>query len=178
MAGRSRTNKLVDFEASVKISGKYEILDDVTSFKLPGVEYGEGEISGAGLAGTLNIPDVFNVGALEFTITSRALRAQYAKVITPSGAEFRIAWAMDKISSDSAEDYDRYMAIVKGKASKLPEISGEKGSPLELETAFSVWYYKLTVNGVTLFEFDILNGVVIINGVNYSAKLKTALGSA
>jgi len=170
------TNKTVDMAVEVKRSGKYEILEDVTSFKLPGVEYGEGEISGAGLAGTFNMPDVFNIAALEAAITSRSLQSQYASVFSASGVDLRIAWAVDKISSTSAGSYDTYMAIVKGRASKLPEIEVKKGEQMELETTIAAWYYKLTRNGVTLFEFDVLNQVVIIGSVNHSAKLKAAMG--
>lgn len=176
MAGRTIANKTVDMSVDVKYSGKYVMLEDVTAFKLPGVEYGEGEITGAGLAGAFNNPDVFNIAAMEASISSRALQGKFASVFSAGGVEFRITWAVDKISSSSAGAYDTYMAIVKGKASKLPELEVKKGEQMELETTIAAWYYKLTRNGTTLFEFDVLNQVVIINGVNYSAKLKAAMG--
>lgn len=173
---RTIASKTVDMSVDVKYKGKYEMLEDVTAFKLPGVEYGEGEITGAGLAGAFNKPDVFNIGPLEASITSRALQGKYAAVFAADGVQFRITWAVDKISTTSAGAYDTYMAIVKGQASKLPEIEVKKGEQMELETSIAAWYYKLTRNGKTLFEFDVLNQVVVINGVNYSAKLKAAMG--
>jgi hypothetical protein len=171
-------SKVNDIYPEVKVGGKYELIEDVTKFKLPGVEYGDGEISGAGLIGILNRPDIYNPAAMELTLATRSLRDKATAALSPDGAEFRFAWAIQNLSaSDAGADFDSYMATVKGWPKTVPGPEVEKGNPMETEFAFSVWYYKLTRNGRTIMEIDVLNKVLIINGIDYTGRLKEALGS-
>lgn len=160
-----------------KADGRYGLIDDVTKFTLPGVEFGSADIAGSGLAGTLSLPDVYNPGAMEFGITARSLRDMAAEILGPDGAEFRIAWAVEQMASGGAGGtFDAYMATIKGWAKGLPGPDIEKGNPMEAEMTYSVWYYKLTRNGETLWEIDTINQIIVVNGVDYTDKLKAALG--
>lgn len=169
-------NKVVDLFPTIKTGKKYVEIDDVTSFELPEVSFGDGELSGSGIIGTVNIPDPFSMDAMEATITGKNFNDGVLAGIKPTGASFRLHWAVSSISSDATTGYTGYTAFIKGIPKVIPSASAEKGEEMEVELPIAVNYYKLIKNGKTLFEIDQLNNKLIINGVDYAAKLNKKLG--
>ena len=175
MAGNFAT-KVNDLLPEVKVDGKYVTIEDVTKFTLPNIQFGDGAMTGAGLLGEINIPDLYNISAVEHSISSRSLR-NITKSLGPAGAEFRLAWAMENLSAaGSLGIFDSYLATVKGRAKEIPGPDVEKGSELAPTITYSDWYYKLTRNGETIVEIDMINGIININGTDYAAPLRAALG--
>lgn len=170
---KQKTGSLADFRAEVKSGSTYREVEDVTKYTLPNVEFGDTEIKGAGLLGTLKIPDIYNPNEMEFAITSRSIKDGLIDSLNPDGAEFRISESFSQ--TGGSDQYDSYLHVIKGFAKSLPGGDREKGSVSELETKYAVNYYKMSKNGKIAYELDIENGKLVINGVDYTEKLKATL---
>ena len=172
-----KANKVVDIFATAKNKkGTYEEIPNVTGISLPEVTPGEGEIAGAGIFGTVAKPDFFNLEAMEASVTVSEEDSKTAELLeNPSGIHLKLNYAVDKVNGLGQEDYNSHSAVIKGYPKVIPGGDVKKGEKGEFTHTVAVRYYKKSVNGKVLHEIDPLNGVLIINGVNYAKKLNNAL---
>ncbi len=168
-------NKVADLFPTIKKSGKYIEIEDVTAFATPEISFADGEVSGAGIFGTVNIPDIYNIEAMEASITAKSFSTGVIAAINPSGVDLRLNWAVDNIGGTYDTSYTAYTATIKGRPKNIPAAEAKKGEGLEMTINIACTYYKLVKNGSVLFEIDPLNGVLIINGKDYSKELNKAL---
>ena len=54
--------------------------------------------------------------------------------------------------------------------------AAKAGEGTELKYKFALSYYKLTINGETLIEIDVVNMVETVNGTDRLAEVRAALG--
>lgn len=159
-------NKICDLYPLAKgSSGKYTEMMNITSFETPEIEFGDGEISGAGVLGTVNVPDFSAIENPEAKLTGKTYN-DLAPAFNPLGCDLKLNWAIDNIGADSTKTYTSYTAYIKGSPKNIPGGEKKKGEGQELEQTFSVTYYKLVENGKTITEYNPLANVLIINGVD------------
>ncbi len=168
-------NKVVDLFPTIKSGKKYIEIEDVTSFTTPEVAFADGEVTGSGIFGTVNIPDIYNIDAMEATITSKSLSQGVLTAIDPSGVNLRLNWAVDNIGGTGETTYTSYTATIKGRPKGIPSLEATKGEGMEIELAIACSYYKLVKDGTVIHEIDPLNGKLTINGIDYASKLNKAL---
>lgn len=169
-------NKVVDLYSTIKnASGKYIEIGDVISFTVPEVTFADGEVAGAGILGTINIPDIFNIEAMEAVVTTKSFSEGAIAAINPSGVSIRHNWAVDNINGGGDSAYTSYTATIKGRPKNIPGGDTKKGEAMELTTNIACSYYKLVKDGSVIHEIDPLNGKIIINGTDYAKALNTAL---
>jgi P2 family phage contractile tail tube protein len=169
-------NKVVDLYSTIKdSSGKYIEIGDVTSFTVTEVTFADGEVAGAGILGTVNIPDIFSIEAMEAAVTTKSYSEGAIEAFNPSGVSIRHNWAVDNINGSGDGGYTSYTATIKGRPKNIPGGDTKKGEAMELTTNIACSYYKLVKNGKVIHEIDPLNGKIIINGTDYAKALNTAL---
>ncbi len=169
-------NKVADLYCTIKNpAGKYIEIGDVTSFTIPDVSFADGEVSGAGILGTVNIPDIFSIEAMEAAVTTKSFSDGVLAAINPEGVNIRHNWAVDNISGNNNGSYTSYTATIKGRPKNIPGGDTKKGEAMELTTNIACSYYKLSMNGRVIHEIDPLNGKLIIDGTDYAKKLNIAL---
>lgn len=169
-------NKIVDLFPSVKnAKGIYEEIMNVSSFELPEMEFGEGEISGSGIIGTVNVPDFTGIESMEAKITGKSYESMNP-IFNPLGVSLKLNWAVDKVGADGAKAFDSYTAYINGFPKNIPGGEKTKGETQELEATISTTYYKLIQNGKTITEYNPLAGKLVINGVDVMAKINQAVG--
>lgn len=169
-------NKVVDLYPTIKSGKKYIEIEDVKSFEIPEVGFGDGELSGSGIMGTVNIPDPYNIEAMEASITAKNFNDGVLDAIKPTGVNLRLNWAIDSINTSATKGYTSYTAVIKGIPKGIPGVGAEKGEEMEVQLAIACNYYKLIKNGKTIYEIDQLNNKLIINGVDYMKTLNKKLG--
>lgn len=170
-----RANKVADFFCQIKKGTGYVDLQNVDAFSVPDVTFGSSELSGAGMIGTVNIPDPSNIEAMETSITTTSDSANAKLLNDPDGVEVILNWALDKVGTDGSSAYIPYRAVVKGWASVIPGGDKKKGEVAESEHKISTWYYKLEINGKTVALIDMLAPKCVINGVDHLENLNKAL---
>ena len=98
-------NKICDLYPLAKgSSGKYTEMMNITSFETPEIEFGDGEISGAGVLGTVNVPDFSAIENPEAKLTGKTYN-DLAPAFNPLGCDLKLNWAIDNISADSTKTY-------------------------------------------------------------------------
>lgn len=168
-------NKVVDLFPTIKKNGKYVEIENVTSFTTPEVAFADGEVSGAGILGTVNIPDIYNIDAMEASITASTYSDGIIEAINPSGVCLRLNWALDNVNGKGESSFTSYTATIKGRPKSIPSAEVKKGEAMEEELPIACSYYKLVKDGKVLHEIDPLNGKLVINGTDYAKDLNTAL---
>jgi P2 family phage contractile tail tube protein len=168
-------NKVVDLYPTIKSNGKYIEIEDVTSFSTPEVSFADGEVTGAGIMGTVNIPDIYNMDAMESSITAKSFSKGVIAAINPAGVDLRLNWAVDNVSGSGESSFTSYTATLKGRPKSIPAAEATKGEGMEVTVPIATSYYKLVKDGQVLHELDPLNNKLVINGVDYAKKLNSAL---
>lgn len=168
-------NKVVDLYPTIKKGKKYIEIEDLTSFSTPEVNFGDGEVSGAGIPGVVNIPDIFNMEAMEASIVAKSFSAGVREAITPDGINLRLNWATDNVNGKNKTTYTSYTATIKGRPKGLPGAEIKKSEGMELTVNIAVSYYKLVIDGKVIHEIDPLNGKLIIMGKDYATAVNKAL---
>lgn len=168
-------NKVVDLFPTIKKNKRYIEINDVTSFAVPEVSFADGEVAGAGIYGTVNVPDIFNIEGMESTITAKSFSDGVVAAINPSGVELRLNWAVDTVGGEGDSKYTSYTATIKGRPKNIPGVEPTKGEAMEVALTIATSYYKLVKDGKVILEIDPLNGKIVINGVDHATALNRAL---
>lgn len=170
---RKYTNTVLDFFPTAKSGSAYVELIDITTFTLPDIEFDDAEMEGAGLLGTVNLPNPFAVGDIEIEITGKSYSGM--KILFNQDVEVRLNWAEDAVQTGGTTEYIGTTVIAKGRPKSLPGSDIKKGEGKEIKATLGCYYYKLMENGTTMFEINKLTGKLVINGTDISSKLNKAL---
>lgn len=170
-----RANKVVDLLARIKKGSKYEEIVNLLAFAVPDVTPGQNELKGAGMIGTVNVPDLTNIEAMEASITTSDDSDTASLLNDPDGVELVLHWAVDKVGAGISSEYIAYRAVIKGYASVIPGGEKKPGEATEIEHKISVWYYKLQIDGKDVILIDKYNSKCEINGKDMMKKLNKAL---
>jgi len=100
-----------------------------------------------------------------------ALRAYGATTIDAVGIRFAGAY-----QSDDTGAYDAVEVVARGRYKEIDPGDAKAQTLSETKYTMPVAYYKLTINGVTMIEFDLLGNVLIVDGVDILAAQRAALG--
>jgi P2 family phage contractile tail tube protein len=129
-------------------------------------------------AGGMNGPVKIDHGqeAIEFEWTCgglmRPVLAQYG-VTRHDGVQLRFAGAYQR---DDTGDVDAVEIVVRGRHSEIDFGSAKAGEDTEFKVKTACSYYKLSINGATVIEIDLLNMVEVIDGTDRLAAQRRAIG--
>ena len=85
----------------------------------------------------------------------------------------RFAGAYQREDSDAV---DAVEIVVRGRHQEVDMGTAKSGDDTAFKVTTACSYYKLSVNGEVLMEFDFINSVEKIGGVDLLAKFRTAMG--
>jgi P2 family phage contractile tail tube protein len=77
---------------------------------------------------------------------------------------------------DSTAQFTVVEIVVRGRHSQIDEGTQQAGEMGDRTVTTIASYYKLTVNGSILIEYDPMNGQLIVDGVDREAEMRAALG--
>lgn len=89
------------------------------------------------------------------------------------GVQLRFAGAYQR---DDTGAVDAVEVVVRGRHTEIDAGTAKAGDDTEFSVKTSCSYYKLSVNGVTEIEIDLVNMVEIVNGVDRLADQRRAIG--
>lgn len=126
---------------------------------LPDVVPATADVSG--LMGTMSIPLLNTLEAMQMTITKVGVDKHTAKMCTPGKKDLLINWVQDKVNSSGDVSPVGCKAQVSClPKSYMPAADIEVGSTSEFDCTYEVYEYKLTVNGKVLFHVNRLTGTL------------------
>ena len=77
---------------------------------------------------------------------------------------------------DDTGEVDAVEVVMRGRHTEIDGGSSKAGDDTEFKVKSSLSYYKLTINGETVIEIDILNMIEIVNGDDRLADQRRAIG--
>lgn len=140
---------------------------------LPNLEAMSETISGAGIAGEFESPTPGHFGSITVEIPFRTLFDQSFKLAVPGGQTITLRGSQQTYDVAAGSfDYRALKITLKviPKGIDLGKLS--IGKPTDTKDTLEILYIKIEENGTTLLEYDKLNFIYIINGVDVLAKVR------
>lgn len=149
----------------------------VASVILPDVNFLTQTIAGAGIGGNIEVPIVGMLDAMSMTVSFRTFQKNAVKLSAPKrhNIELRSAQQIeDPVKGVLAVDAVKHVMVVLPKSNKGGTV--QPAAPTDGSGEYSVRYWKTTINGEVVQEIDPINFICIIDGVDYLADVRKALG--
>lgn len=161
----------------------FEVYEDSVNYigvaqaTLPDINYLTQQITGAGIAGTIEAVLTGMVDVMTLQLTFRSSMGAAASLLRPEKhtIDLRVAeqnW--DTVNTQKNVQADKYVMVVVPKGFKpgtvapatTPDTTGE----------YSVYYYAGYKDGEMIWEIDPFNYICTIDGVDYMEPVRQALG--
>ena len=158
------------YEDSVNLLG-------IAKVKLPAVTYPCVTIAGAGLMGNMEVPLYGMVDAMTLDIDFLTATTESVRLMTPTKHQLDMRVAEEYWEVEQAEVgvwADRYVVIIRPKTIDPGTVAPMASA--DTKGQFAVYYYAAYKDGKQLWEIDKRNMKCVINGVDYMADVRKALG--
>ena len=131
---------------------------------------------GGGMSGPIKVDMGQEEINLEWTCGGlmREPLTQYG-ITRHDGVQLRFAGAYQR---DDTGEVDAVEVVVRGRHEEIDFGSASAGEDTEFSCTTACSYYKLTINGETMIEIDLVNMVEMIGGVDRLAEQRRAIGVA
>lgn len=161
----------------------FELYEDGTNFMgltqatLPNIAFIVQQINGAGLGGNVDVPIAGMMEAMELSLNWRSPTeaAKSLAAIKSHHLDLRVAaqyW--DTTASEYGVEADKYVMVARPKAMNPGNV--QSATAADTANTFSVVYYAGYRDGQLLWEIDPYNYICNIDGVDYFAPIRKALG--
>lgn len=150
-------------------------LGQVTEFKLPTLTRKMEEYRAGGMSGPVDI----DLGQEKIEVEwkcgglMRQVLRQYGAV---SHNAVQLRWAGGYQREDTGE-VDAVEIVVRGRHSEIDPGTGKVGDDTEFSVKTTASYFKLSINGRTELEFDLVNMIERVNGVDLMTARRNAIGA-
>lgn len=166
--------KLNDFR--IFVSGSPD-LKGVADLQLPSFDAMTETVSGAGIAGEYESPNFGHFQSMKFTINWRMITGELTVFLKPGAISIDCRLANQEYDQTAGNHvFKANRVFVKGAVTKNDLGKASKGSPYEGSSEIEVTYIKLERDGVTIVELDKINYIYKVNGIDYMANIRKALG--
>ncbi|MFO7153939.1 MAG: phage major tail tube protein [Caldicoprobacter oshimai] len=151
-------------------------IDDNVSCQLPSIEVQTGEVKGAGILGSIDMPVTGQIGSMTFTINMRSINKNAANLAKPGIQNIELRFARDVVTSDGQVIPEGTKIFITGINKKYDPGKVEPPTTMDGSIDFEVIRYRQVINGVETLLIDKRNYIYKINGVDYMQKVRQALG--
>lgn len=161
----------------------YEVYEDATEFygtanvQLPDLASMTTSLSGAGIAGSVEAVVLGHFDAMTMTMAFNTFCKDQARLaeLRPHNLDLRVAQGTtDSSTGDIDVDSIKHVLRVTPKKLSLGKVA--PASTADASGEYAVSYFASYINGEKINEIDPLNFICIINGVDYLARVRKALG--
>lgn len=166
--------KLNDFR--VFVSGSTD-LKGVADLQLPSFDAMTESINGAGVAGEYESVTFGHFQSMKFTINWRMITDELTDFLKPESIQIDCRLANQEYNSTAGKHkFVPNRVFVKGHVIKNDLGKAAKGSPYDGSSEIEVIYIKLEREGRTIVELDKINYIYVVDGIDYMAAIREALG--
>ena len=167
---------LQNYEVYWENEGSERLLG-TASVDLPEFEFMTSDLKGAGILGEFSMPVVGHFSSQSMTLHWRTLHEDVTMLTAPIAHHLTLRGAIQNL--DAGRGVMR-VSPIKINVVGLPKKSAlgklEPGEQTESENEIEVLYLKMTADNEEILEFDKLNHVFKVNGVDYTEDMRSALG--
>ena len=159
-----------------KKHGGTKWLSDTVTVTYPDLEFLTETLKGAGINGELDIPTYGQLGSMEVEVAHNGLNLENIKLFRMEKQELEHRWASQVLNASTGEtEIVGKKVIFHGLPKKMGIGSIEPNKAEEPSSTFELLYMKYMIGNKVAFEIDKLNDKVIVDGVDYSAKVWNVL---
>lgn len=152
-------------------------LKGVTDLQLPSFEPMKDTVKGAGIAGEYESPTKGHFGSQKLSLNWRTLNKALLQLLKQESQRLDLRGAFQDYDAANGRQVTRKVrVVVQGPATKVDPGKWETGASTGGSAELEVMYIKLELDGETYIEIDKLNFICIIDGVDYMADVRAALG--
>ncbi len=156
---------------------KSELQLGTTDAELPNFEAMKEKIQGAGIAGAWNSPNLGQFDEQQFKMKVRVPTEQTFKIPVGPYQIFVLYGAAQVFDTQSGGFLTKRLQFeVRGPVSKNNPGKVEPGKPMECEIEVEVMVWRVSVDGVPIVELDKPAFKYVVDGVDYLAATRLALG--
>lgn len=141
--------------------------------ELPNFESITTKISGAGILGEVESPNVGHFGSMKLPIAFRTVSKESGKLLEPRSHTLTLR--ADQGSYDVSKGqigHQKLKVVVRGRPVKYEPGKLKSGEPTGTKVELELYYIKIECTGETLVELDKFNSIFVVNGVDYLAEVR------
>lgn len=143
------------------------------SVTLPEVAPETTEVTAAG--GSIELPVLTKLQAMEASVTKQGIDREWLQALTPEPQDLIANFVQQSVSPDGTSKPEHIKAFMRVVPKVIPGIEASYGEASENEITFSVFSYRLTVNGSTYLHADPVKGIYKVNGKDYMGGITSML---
>ncbi len=165
--------KLINFR--VYLDGKDQV--GTADVQLPDLEAMTDTVKGAGIAGEIESPVLGHYGSLSLTLNWRAITEDTMILTQPKTHHLELRGAIqikDAGSGTYSTQAQKYVVEAIPKKTGLGKL--DVATAQESSSEFECTYLKIFIDGSEKLEIDKYNFICVIDGVDFLAETRTALG--
>lgn len=137
------------------------------------------DLSGAGIAGDFSMPSPGMLEDMEITFHWHTIHGDVTFLFAHQAHELTLMGSQNVYDSATSKFRAQQVKImVRGVPHKMTLGKFERASETESESTLGIDYIKITVDGSEVLEYDKFNFVFRINGYDYMAGTRSAMGRA
>ena len=154
-----------------------EDLLGIAEGNFPNIEFMSSEISGAGLAGTIDMPTPGHFGSLTCSLTWRTITEHFTRLSAPYAHELdlyaeHLGWNSG-LGSYTSHSIHAYMKAMTKRFDLGKLVVGDSA---EAQTEHEIFYFKLSIDNTEQILIDKANYIYRVNGLDYLTDTRRALG--
>lgn len=143
---------------------------------LPDVKQKETEHKGLGMVGTIMLP-----AGLEAMTAKLKMASFYPEIGAQAGnpnvgASVQVRANLETWEGETLTNQSALVAFLTGRFTNFPFGTIKTRDNADFELNMTVTHAKLTVDGVPLYEVDVMNNIWIVNGVDLLAAYRLNIG--
>ena len=158
------------YEDAVEYYGMAEVT-------LPEISHITNEVKGAGISGTFESVILGHLEAMTLALNFRTFVRDAVALLEPRDHQIDLRVAQqdkDTVSGKTVITALKHVLVVKPK--KLNPGKVAPAGPADASGEYAVTYWATFINGKRTLEIDILNFIFFVNGTDYLAEVRKALG--
>lgn len=161
----------------------FQVYEDATEFygmseaTLPEISHIVNDVQGAGISGTYESVILGHLEALTLTLNFRTPTRDTFKLAEPREHHIDLRVAQQDKNTVTGRTEVRalkHVFICKPKKTSLGGV--QPANPADANGEYAVTYWSTFIDGVKTLEIDILNFIFEVNGTDYLAPVRAALG--
>lgn len=144
---------------------------------LPEISNITNEVKGAGLNGTYESVVIGHLEAMTLSLNFRTFTKTAVKLLTPGLHQIDLRAAQQSTDSASRKKIiTKVKHVMKIESKKLAPGKVTPASPADASGEYPVSYWAAYIDGKKVLEIDILNFIYFVDGTDYLADVRKALG--
>lgn len=160
-----------------KVYNNNKDLIGIADVDLPKLEPMTDTVKGAGVAGEIDDPVLGHYKSMDMTVKFRDLSPESAELASQSSKTLDFRAASQIYDSGTGEYKVRAVKVVARGVPKGYELGkADPGKPTDTTVHLEVNYIKVDINGKNVLEIDKYNFISKVNGTDYLAGVRDALG--